>query len=332
MLKFLFSLLIFSQLLTASEVAPEVKAFLAKLPPDLSQKQIRAMKQAMNGNSAALRKIRLGRPDTPPPPGVLTQNTTVGGVPVRIYLPEKAKGKTLPLVIYLHGGGWVLGSRNTCSRFCGALTGRAGVIAIAVDYRLAPEHPYPAALEDVMSVLTDCRSPLVLPLGIRIDTRRIYLAGDSAGGNLAAAAVLKEYDRKKRLPAGLILIYPAMDLTDTTSASMKMYGKGYALDSDVMNAFIDCYVPQGTGLRSNRYVSPLKTDLSAFPPSLIITSEFDILHDQGKAFAEKLKRNGHRTVYRNYKGATHIFVTMPGMDTFFNRAVQDSTEFIHKKE
>lgn len=312
----------------ASEPAPEVKAFLRKLPPDFSQKQIQAMKNAEKGDFSALRKIRLGRPDTPSPKGIIARNTEWNGVPVRIYCPEKAKGKTLKTVLYLHGGGWVIGNLKTCSRFCGELSLTADAIVIAVDYRLAPEHPYPAALDDVMKILKAARSPLPLPFGIKNDTKQVFLAGDSAGGNLSAAAALREYDRDKRTPAGLILFYPAVDLTDRDSASMKKYGKGYALDSDIMNAFIDCYLPGDRRLRAGRYVSPLKTDLSVFPPSLIVTAEFDVLHDQGKAFAEKLGKAGRRVIHRDYKGATHIFITVPGMDTFFNRAVKDAAEFL----
>ncbi len=317
--------------LNAAEAEQEVRLFLKNLPQDLSRKQIAAMQKAKQGNSAPLEAIRLARPDTPPPAGVRIRNTTLNGVPVRIYHPEKAPEKPLKTVLYLHGGGWVIGNLKTCSRFCGELCAAEKVIVIAVDYRLAPEHPYPAALEDVMRVLQAARSPLPdLPDDIKNDPERIFLAGDSAGGNLAAAAALKEYDQTGKTPAGVLLFYPVTDLSDRNSLSRQRYGKGYALDADLMDAFLDCYLPAGKQTHEIRYLSPLKTDLSSFPPALIVTSEYDILHDQGCAFAEALKQKKRRVIHHDYKGAVHIFITVPGMDSFFRRAVHDAASFLRE--
>ncbi len=288
------------------------------------------MRKAREGDSSALDAIRNARPDTPPPAGIRIRNTELNGAPVRIYVPGSAAGETRKTLLYLHGGGWVLGSRKTCSRFCGALCAKAKVLVIAVEYRLAPEHPYPAALEDTMRVLQAVRSPLSLPFGVKNDTGAVFLAGDSAGGNLAAAAALKEFDQRGNTPSGVLLFYPVTDLADRTSASRLRWGRGFALDADVMDAFLDCYLPAGKAIRSPRYLSPLHTDLSAFPPALIVTAEFDILHDQGVAFAEALKREKRFVIHHDYRGAVHIFITMPGMDSLFRRAVEDAADFLNQ--
>lgn len=320
-------------ILHAKEPTREVQCFLKNLPPDLSLKQIAAMLDAQQGNSAQLNAIRNARPDVPPPMGIRVCNTTLNGVPVRIYFPEEALKKPLKTILYLHGGGWVIGNLKTCSRFCGALSAAGRVIVIAVDYRLAPEYPYPAALDDVMHVLEAVRSSVpILPSGIKNDPERIFLAGDSAGGNLAAVAALKEYDQTGRTPAGVLLFYPVTDISDRTSPSRRRYGKGYALDADVMDVFIDCYLPAGESIQEIRYLSPLKTDLSCFPPALIVTAEYDILHDQGCAFAEALKQSRRSVIHHDYKGAVHIFITVSGMDSFFQRAVHDAVAFLREFE
>ena len=233
----------------------------------------------------------------------------------------------MPLMIFCHGGGWVFGNMDFYSIFLSHLAEVTESAILLIDYRLAPKYKFPTAVEDCYdAVLWAAEGAKYW----KIDTDRIFIAGDSAGGNLAAAAALKEYDQTGKTPAGVLLFYPVTDLSDRNSLSRQRYGKGYALDADLMDAFLDCYLPAGKQTHEIRYLSPLKTDLSSFPPALIVTSEYDILHDQGCAFAEALKQKKRRVIHHDYKGAVHIFITVPGMDSFFRRAVHDAASFLRE--
>ena len=162
-----------------------------------------------------------------------------------------------------------------------------------------------------------------------VDASRITLAGDSAGGNLAAAVALRLLDERKKAVDGLILFYPVASLQQDRSESWKKYGKGYALDSRLMEAFNDAYVPDAAR-RAERYVSPLGTDLKGLPKTLLITSEYDILRDQGEELGRRMKAAGVDVRMLRFDGAPHIFISMPGLDTFFDRALKESVAFTAK--
>lgn len=305
--------------LAAGELHPETQTFLAGMPSGLAELQTKAIREAIAGNGALLKQVRNSRKvDTVPPSGVTTEELSFEGLPIRLY---RTPGPVRVLVLYLHGGGWVLGGIPSCSRFCGALAEQEEVAVAACDYRLAPEHPYPAALDDTVKFYDWAKQ--------RYPGARIILAGDSAGGNLAVAAALRLLDKRKKTVDGLILFYPVASLQQDRSESWKKYGKGYALDSRLMEAFNDAYVPDAAR-RAERYVSPLGTDLKGLPKTLLITSEYDILRDQGEELGRRMKAAGVDVRMLRFDGAPHIFISMPGLDTFFDRALKESVAFTAK--
>ena len=200
--------------LVAGELHPETQTFLAGMPSGLAELQTKAIREAIAGNGALLKQVRNSRKvDTVPPSGVTTEELSFEGLPIRLY---RTPGPVRVLVLYLHGGGWVLGGIPSCSRFCGALAEQEEVAVAACDYRLAPEHPYPAALDDTVKFYDWAKQ--------RYPGARIILAGDSAGGNLAVAAALRLLDERKKTVDGLILFYPVASLQQDRSESWKKNG------------------------------------------------------------------------------------------------------------
>jgi acetyl esterase len=241
----------------------------------------------------------------PPEPVADCQDRTIpgpaGAIPVRVYRPD-LPGR-LPIVAYFHGGGWVLGNLNTHDVLCRALANRAGCILVAVDYRLAPEHRFPAAVEDAWAAV-DWLSRH--PSEVRGSDGRLALAGDSAGGNLAAVAAVRARDRGLGL-ALQVLIYPVTD-HDLDTASYRANAEGYGLTREGMRWFWSHYLgdlAQG----SHPEASPLRApDLSGVAPAMIITCGYDPLRDEGEAYAERLRQAGVRVTLRRFEGQIHGFL------------------------
>lgn len=315
-----FLLMILSAALSA--VSPEARQFIRKIPRGLSDRQELAIRRAIGGDPRDLNAVRNSR-NIPVqlPAGVRVSDFRIDRIPARLYLP--VNGRKLPLVIYLHGGGWTFGSINSCARFCGDLAASGAAAVLAVDYRLAPENPYPAALDDTVTVFR--RASRHIPEAV--DPNRIFLAGDSAGGHLAITAALKLADDSKLKPTGLILFYPVTTLEPCINGSWLRYGRGFTNDSKLMEAFQDAYCPN-RNQRRDRFVSPLMTDLSALPPFLLISAECDVLSDQGREFAERAKRQGVRVIHEELPGAVHIFITMPGMEQAYRTAFERTLSFL----
>ncbi len=204
----------------------------------------------------------------------------LGSVPVRVYRPsDEAK---LPIVAYYHGGGFLWGDLDTHDRLCRKLSNRSGAIVVSVAYRLVPEHRFPAAVEDAYAALQ-----WVAQNGAEIsgDNRRIAVAGDSTGGNLAAVMALKSRDQNGPKIALQVLYYPSTDMTDVITKSMEEFGEGYFLTSDDMRFNHSQYIPIVAD-RSLPYASPLLArNHRGLPPALIITAAFDPLLDQVEAYA-----------------------------------------------
>lgn len=315
-----FLLMILSAALSA--VSPEARQFIRKIPRGLSDRQELAIRRAIGGDPRELNAVRNSRNiPVQPPAGVQVSDFRIDRIPARLYLP--VNGRKLPLVIYLHGGGWTFGSINSCARFCGDLAASGAAAVLAVDYRLAPEHPYPAALDDTVTVFR--RASRHIPE--TVDPNRIFLAGDSAGGHLAITAALKLADDFKLKPAGLILFYPVTTLEPCINGSWLRYGRGFTNDSKLMEAFQDAYCPN-RNQRRDRFVSPLMADLSTLPPFLLISAECDVLSDQGREFAERAKRQGVRVIHEELPGAVHIFITMPGMEQAYRTAFERTLSFL----
>lgn len=222
-----------------------------------------------------------------------------GGVRCRVFAPE---GRA-PVVLYVHGGGWTLGSPEECEPFCRRLTLRSGWTTIAPDYRLAPEHPYPAALEDIERVLAWLRER---GDAFDLDASRLALAGDSAGANLAAATALRARERGETAISLQVLLCPALDLVGDFP-SRRLFAHGFGLEPETMSWSVSAYAPD-PDLRARVDVSPLRaTSLSGLPPALIATAEHDPLRDEGEAYAARLADAGNPVSATRHLGAVHFF-------------------------
>lgn len=228
-----------------------------------------------------------------------------GEVPVRLYDPS-ATGAAGPLVVFFHGGGWVLGSLASHHSLCAEIASQLGLRVLAVDYRLAPEHPFPAALEDGECALRWIESQPPALLG---EVTGIILAGDSAGGNIAAV-LSQQLAGALALPLlAQLLLYPAVDMIGSYS-SAEQFAQGYMLDAEDLMFFSRAYLPKRT-LRADVRVSPLLAeDLTGQPPALVFTCGLDPLRDQGRAYADKLARFGVPVHYEEAEGQIHGCFTL----------------------
>ena len=225
-----------------------------------------------------------------------------GDLPARTYRPNG--DGAAPTIVFLHGGGFVIGDLDTHDDHCRLLCAEVGAVVLSVDYRLAPEHPFPAGFEDCLAA-TRWAAEHVDELGG--DADRIAVAGDSAGGNLSAAVALAARDGGPRLAAQLLL-YPSVDFTeDGDHPSRISNGEGLFLTADDMRWFGDQYV-QDPALRTDPRSSVLLAqDLSGLPPAIIATAEFDPLRDEGEAYAAALEKAGVEVDARRYDGLIHGF-------------------------
>ncbi|HEY7485134.1 MAG TPA: alpha/beta hydrolase [Streptosporangiaceae bacterium] len=235
-----------------------------------------------------------------------------GDIPVRVYHP--APGRVLPALIYFHGGGWVIGDIETVDQLCRDLALRADCAVINVGYRLAPEDPFPAAVEDVWAVTADVVGD---PEKYGVDSRAVAVAGDSAGGNLAAVVANRARDEAIALVHQL-LIYPVADAAMDTG-SYADFAVGYGLDATGMAWFLDLYA--GGADRADPRLAPLRApDLTGVAPATVITAECDVLRDEGEAYAERLAAAGAEVALRRYDGVVHAFFVLPEIFDAANEA------------
>ena len=223
----------------------------------------------------------------------------------RLYRPTKAD---LPLVVYFHGGGWVFGDLDTHDRACRRLASSAEVAVLAVHYRRAPEHPWPAAVEDALAVLHWLRGDQA-PVAV---TSGLAVAGDSAGGTIAALACLWLRDRGEPQPDLQVLAYPDIDLT-LAQPSMTSKASGWGFDAADALWFAEQWVPDARR-RSDPRVSPLfEPDLTGLAPAVIVTAEHDVARDEGNAYAAALAAAGVRVKHRCERGQVHGFINLDGI-------------------
>jgi acetyl esterase len=229
----------------------------------------------------------------------------LGDIPVRIYRPLDARREPLPVVVFFHGGGWVVCDLDSHDDICRAITNASRCVVVSVDYRLAPEHPFPEPLEDSYAA-----TAWVADHGdeIGVDSKRIAVVGDSAGGNLAAAVCLMARDRGGPSIAFQVLVYPVTN-HDFTTPSHVNTGEGYFLKSDEVQWYWRRYIAKDTDA-VHPYASPLRaSDHGGLPPALVITAEHDPLRDEGEAYAEALRRAGVAVESTRYDGMFHSFLS-----------------------
>ncbi|MEU5725616.1 alpha/beta hydrolase [Micromonospora sp. NPDC047738] len=219
-----------------------------------------------------------------------------GGVPARLY--RDGDHDATPVVLYAHGGGWVMGSVETHDGLCRHVAAASGWAVLSVDYRLAPEYPYPAAVDDMTRTLTWLRGPGAARHGL--DPGRIAVAGDSVGGHLAAVTARRARDAGIRL-AGQILICPVIDPAADYPALDE-----YGLDREEMRFFWDAFAPPGVD-RTQPDLDPLRADLTGLPPALVITAELDLLSAEGERYAARLLAAGVPVTATRYQGLIHNF-------------------------
>ena len=237
-----------------------------------------------------------------------------GDIPIRVYRPD-AEGP-LPILVWYHGGGWVIGSIETHDNTCRALANLTPCIVVSVEYRLAPEARFPAGPEDCYAA-----TRWVAEHGAELggDPSRLAVGGDSAGGNLAAAIALMARDRGGPSIAFQLLVYPVTD-ADFETGSYREMAEGYGLTRDTMMYFWELYLADPAGA-ANPLASVLRADLAGLPPALVITAEYDPLRDEGDAYAAKLQAAGVQVEHVSYPGQIHGFFAVGTMMQAGDRAV-----------
>lgn len=264
---------------------------IESLSPLEARKFARELVQPLAGTPETVRSIEDLRI---PGPG--------GGITVRVYTPDAPSPG--PGLVFFHGGGWVIFDLDTYDVQCTAIARRSGAVVVSVDYRLAPEHRFPAAVDD-------CYAATVWVAGnaerLGIDRNRLSVGGDSAGGNLAAVVALKSRDEKGPAIALQAMVYPVTDLSSLDTPSYQEFAAGYQLTKAGMEWFRDLYLERAEDAR-NPYASPLLArDLRGLPPALIITAECDPLRDEGEAYAKRLRDADVPVTCTRYAGMIHPF-------------------------
>jgi acetyl esterase len=238
---------------------------------------------------------------------------------VRIYIP--AGCGPFPVLVWFHGGGWVVGDLETADGTARRLTAQAGCVVVSVDYRLAPEARFPAAPEDCYAaaqwVAGNAES-------INADPGRIAVGGDSSGGNLAAVVSLMARDRGGPSLAFQLLVYP-VTARDFDTGSYQQNGEGFALTTDAMKWYWDLYLRDDADASDQHAAPLLAKDLSGLPPALVITAEFDPLRDEGEAYARRLQAAGVTATQSRYDGMIHGFFGMPAFLDQGRRAVAEAS-------
>ena len=247
------------------------------------------------------------------------------GIPVRIYTPGEARNYAL--IVYLHGGAFFLGSLNTHDHVARSLAKETGCRVVSVGYRLAPEHLFPAGLEDCHAVVR-----WVVDSSERLswDQQTLAVAGDSSGGNLAAAVAALAHDEGPPAITHQILYYPSLDLDFDVDRypSLRQNAVGYGLETAGLKPYNAFYLDSGADPDDPR-VSPIKRpDLSGLPPALILTGEFDPLRDEGELYGERLREAGVTATVTRYEGAGHGFVQHFSWLPEYHRAFTETNQFL----
>ncbi|WP_232629537.1 alpha/beta hydrolase [Methylobacterium sp. Leaf118] len=289
---------------------PAIAAFLAQeagiKPASLAELRVRTDAEliAMQAPPEAIGCIREFPPDgsdlAPP-------------VPIRAYWPGDPEIRPVPAIVFAHGGGWCLGSLDAYDTPCRSLAKATGCVVFSVDYRLAPEHPFPVPLDDVYAALRWVADHAAM---LAIDEERLVVAGDSAGGNLAAAAALIARDRAGPKIAHQLHFYPALDI-DLDTPSYREFAEGYYLTREVMRFCWETYVGRLTE-NVSVYAAPGRADVAALPSATVLICEFDPLRTEAESYVQKLKQSGIPVKIVLLEGLIHACLHMTGLTSAAN--------------
>ncbi len=256
-----------------------------------------------------------------------TRDLQIGAnaIRVRIHTPFESEAP-LPVLVYLHGGGWSLFSIDTHDRLMREYAARAGVAVLGIDYSLAPEHPFPAALDDIAEVLAWLDTE---GLAQGLDPARHAIGGDSAGANLTLAATIVRRDAGKPLPRALLLNYGAYDRAPRPSYARYGDGDRYMLTAPEMAAFWDTYL--GPDAAQDPRAIVMKADLCGLPPAWLCVAQCDVLLDENLAMARRLQEAGCRAETRIYEGATHSFLEAVATSSLAERAIAEASDWLARE-
>lgn len=311
----------------APDVDPEIRRFVETVAADLAtHPDLAAVPPAEARRILELVRARWAA-DGPTMAATLETELPTRHGPVRLRLHRPLPGKSLPLLFYLHGGGWTFFSLDTHDRLMREYAARAGVAVAGIDYALAPEARFPVALEQVIDAL---RWLADAGPEFDFDADCIVVGGDSAGANLAVAACLAlRAAGESRLARGMLLNYGAFDGARATRAPNHYGGPGYMLGAEEMQGYWRNYVQAESELELP-LVSPLRADLAGLPPALLVIPECDLLAEQSHALAAKLQRAGVAAEARVYPGATHSFLEAASVARVSRQALADSADWLRK--
>jgi acetyl esterase len=293
--------------LDGQELAPDLQMLLrlAALEGEFSLVEGRTVEQARAENLA-------GAPVVSGPPRSMARVERIsipgpaGEIPARLYVGLDAPPPPQPLLVYYHGGGWVIGDLETHDGACRFLAEHGGCRVLSIDYRLAPEHPFPAPVEDAVAAFEWA----ALNAGrVGADEARIAVGGDSAGGNLAAAVCLHARDAGGPRPAMQLLLYPPTDATGG-QASREVFAEGFLLTRDDMRWFEDHYIPDGCDHEDPRISMMRAEDVSGLPPAYVATAGFDPLRDEAETYATRMREAGVSVALQRHPGLIHGFANL----------------------
>ena len=320
-----------------SSVHPQVAAILERVaksplppycdvPPAVARRFYRDTRGALTPDPPAVESVQLMLA-----PGPTGSAGPAGPVPVRAYRPKGAgKDEILPALVYFHGGGWVIGDLDTHDVVCRTLANGARCAVFSVEYRKAPESPFPAAVDDCFAAL---KFVFQNEKTLKINSKQIAVGGDSAGGNLATVMALMARDAggpAVSFPISFqVLIYPGADQR-MAHASIKRNGEGYLLTEKSMLYFRSHYLPDPKDWLDWRASPLLAKSLKGLPPAFLLTAGFDPLVDEGREYAERMQKDGVKVEYKNYPDMVHGFITMGRVLDTANAALADCAAALKK--
>lgn len=245
-----------------------------------------------------------------------------GDIPLRIYTPVAAPADPLPTLLFYHGGGFVIGNLDTHDGLCRLVANEAGVRVISVDYRLAPEHKFPAAVDDALAALHFVEAN-ASDLGV--DANRLAVGGDSAGGALAAIAAQHARENGGPQLAFQLLLFPVTQIGGETN-SLQEFAEGYFLERAGLDWFFRCYLPDGADTHDRR-ISPLAApSLAGLPPAYLMTAECDPLRDEGLDYAHRLRHEGVSVAIVDHAGLVHDFIYLQSVLPQANQALKHASQ------